>query len=57
MTQDEIDRAKLKKRDEHIGIYNVDQRLILYYGEAYGIGIESELNIGTKMIVRIPVGH
>lgn len=54
MNKEEIDKAKLKKGDEHIGIYNVDQRLILYYGEDYGIIIESKLNVGTKIILKIP---
>ena len=36
------------------GLYNVDQRIRLYFGERYGIEIESEEGIGTKLIVRIP---
>lgn len=36
------------------GLYNVNQRIRLYFGERYGIEIESEEGIGTKLTVRIP---
>lgn len=35
------------------GIYNVNERVKLYYGEAYGLTYESEAGIGTKAILRI----
>lgn len=37
------------------GLANVHQRLILSYGSRYGISIESELNLGTTVILRHPV--
>jgi len=37
-----------------IGIYNVDKRLRLYYGEAYGLEIASRIGHGTKLTIRIP---
>ena len=43
-----------------IGVKNVDDRLKIYFGERYGIKIESELDVGTTVTVRIPMiekGH
>lgn len=37
------------------GILNVQARIRLNYGEAYGISIESELGIGTTVNVRHPI--
>lgn len=36
------------------GIYNVQQRIQLYYGEKYGLKIESVMGRGTSVHVRIP---
>lgn len=36
------------------GIYNVQQRIMLYYGETYGIEIESVPGQGTTVSLRIP---
>lgn len=36
------------------GLKNVDQRIKLYYGRQYGLSIESEYTIGTKVSVIIP---
>ncbi|MFC4596695.1 sensor histidine kinase [Cohnella hongkongensis] len=37
-----------------IGISNVHNRIRLYYGEAYGLDIESESGVGTRVALRIP---
>jgi len=37
-----------------IGLKNVHQRLCLYYGEAYGLTIESELDVGTTVHIHLP---
>lgn len=37
-----------------IGLYNTNQRIRLYYGEDYGIRVESALSRGTKVILRLP---
>lgn len=37
------------------GIYNVNNRLRLYYGESYGLRLEKADNTGIKSIVTIPV--
>lgn len=45
---------KEKSDSSGIGIKNVNDRLKIYFGEAYGISIESELDVGTTVTVRIP---
>ena len=37
-----------------IGLQNINSRLRLFYGEQYYLIIESELNQGTSVIIRIP---
>lgn len=37
-----------------IGISNVNQRIKLYYGEEYGIRLESKFNEGTEVIITLP---
>ena len=37
-----------------IGIKNVNDRLKIWFGEAYGITIESVPDEGTRVIVRMP---
>lgn len=41
-------------KTSHIGISNVHQRVRLHYGDAYGIQINSERGIGTKVEIIIP---
>jgi two-component system sensor histidine kinase YesM len=50
-------REDLKSRrvkGRHIGISNVHQRLVMRYGEAYGVTIESEIGCKTRVILRLP---
>jgi two-component system, sensor histidine kinase YesM len=37
-----------------IGIKNVNSRIKLYFGEKYGITVDSKLKVGTKVTVTIP---
>lgn len=53
-------RAMLKDQEEitkheHIGLFNVNKRLILTYGEDFGIGIKSVYQKGTAIYIRIPI--
>ncbi|MDO4324884.1 MAG: sensor histidine kinase [bacterium] len=41
-------------RNEGYGIYNVNERILLYYGESYGLRYESEEGKWTKAILTIP---
>lgn len=38
-----------------IGIKNVNDRIRIYFGEEYGLRVESELDVGTRVIIRMPV--
>lgn len=38
----------------HIGLVNINERIRLYFGEAYGINIDSSVGIGTTIYVHIP---
>ncbi|PKM51363.1 MAG: hypothetical protein CVV02_07090 [Firmicutes bacterium HGW-Firmicutes-7] len=44
-----------KKGFNNIGLKNIDDRLNLYYGEAYQLKIKSELDIGTTISFKIPI--
>lgn len=43
-----------EKIEEESGLKNVQKRVKLYYGEEYGLKIESTLNKGTKVTLLIP---
>ena len=38
-----------------IGLSNINKRLRLYYGSGYGIKIESKKQVGTKVILTMPL--
>lgn len=38
-----------------VGLSNVNQRLMILYGDQYGLKISSELGAGTKVMFRIPM--
>ncbi|GFZ88697.1 sensor histidine kinase YesM [Paenibacillus marchantiophytorum] len=38
-----------------IGLSNLRRRLALHFGSSYQLGIESEVGVGTKVLLRIPV--
>ncbi|WP_168928796.1 sensor histidine kinase [Paenibacillus dokdonensis] len=41
--------------DKHIGLRNIHRRLQILFGENYGLEIESELGIGTKITMKLPL--
>lgn len=40
--------------DQSIGLSNVNKRIKLYYGDSYGLTIDSKENVGTSMTITIP---
>ncbi len=59
MTGEEIDKIFKGKPDgtrSHggIGVLNVHERIQYYYGNDYGVRIESEVDLGTKITIEIP---
>ncbi|WP_335713623.1 sensor histidine kinase [Neobacillus drentensis] len=45
------DLSKYKKK---IGLYNVQTRILSHYGKNYGISIDSKVNKGTTVTIKIP---
>lgn len=48
------DKHKVNYHSNGVGVYNVQKRLKLYYGEDYGIMYTSELGKGTTATITIP---
>lgn len=48
------DRHKVNYHSNGVGVYNVQKRLKLYYGEDYGITYESAVGKGTTATITIP---
>ncbi len=46
---------KEKSRTSSIGLYNINQRIKLFYGEAYGMVIKSRPNEGTLVSLTLPL--
>ena len=51
---DEVKNGLSNQALHKYGLYNINQRIRLTYGETYGIHIQSQLNSGTKVTVTIP---
>ena len=52
---DEIVHAEIDSTErKSIGLKNVNARIRLYFGENYGLSIDSKLNLGTKVTLTIP---
>ena len=45
---------KCKDTDSGFGLANVNERIRMYFGEEYGMTINSALNEGTEIVIRIP---
>lgn len=56
MTKEQCEKILKKERSDSggIGVKNVNDRLKIYFGEKYGLTIESELDVGTTVTARIP---
>lgn len=49
-----FEKHKVNYHSNGVGVYNVQQRLQLYYGKDYGISYESMLGVGTTVTIVIP---
>lgn len=47
-------RKTVIKESKHLGLSNVNQRIILAFGEEYGVTMKSRIGIGTTVEVRAP---
>ena len=56
MTAEQVEGLLKKERSDSsgIGIKNVSDRIKIYFGDSYGVKVESEPDAGTKITVRIP---
>jgi len=58
MTEEQVSRALNRSPDDNrcsdFGLYSVDKRLKLLYGEQYGLSIESKVKEYTKVTVYLP---
>lgn len=60
MTPEELNRLReningdVIKESAHIGLSNVNQRIRLYYGNEYGLIIDSREGVGTRVTIRFP---
>ncbi|MFB9326431.1 sensor histidine kinase [Paenibacillus aurantiacus] len=43
--------------DNGYGLYNVNERIQLIHGSAYGLVVESRQGVGTKVMLRLPLLH
>lgn len=48
------DKARSRGRGSGIGLWNVNQRISLYFKGDYGLSIESELDEGTTVTIHLP---
>lgn len=61
MCQEDIDKLNYGmsddyiKENEHIGFFNVNQRIKLIYGEKFGLSIESAIGKGTTVKILMPL--
>ena len=49
------DTKRKREMFSGIGVRNVDERIRLIYGEAYGVSISSKIGEGTKVRISIPI--
>jgi two-component system sensor histidine kinase YesM len=47
--------GRLNQMEDHIGIYNVNQRIKIVFGTEYGVSIKSEEMQGTEVLIKIPM--
>lgn len=54
MSEGSIKKVLENNPEGHFGVYSVNHRIKLYYGEMYGIKIKSEIGEGTTIILLLP---
>lgn len=54
MDNEQIATILKSQQGEHYGIYNIQQRMALYYGTRGSIAYHSQIGIGTKVTIRLP---
>lgn len=52
---DLYDRLEGKIKSKSIGIMNVHERIQLYFGKEFGVEVQSLVNVGTVVTLRLPI--
>lgn len=59
MEKDDLELLRKNLQDsiesEHYGLYNINERLRLIFGDKYKIIINSEFQVGTEVLIQIPL--
>ncbi|MNC64366.1 Sensor histidine kinase YpdA [compost metagenome] len=50
-----VRRGEVQSKGNGIGLANIRERIVLAFGEGYGLEIESEPQRGTRILVHIPL--
>jgi two-component system sensor histidine kinase YesM len=53
----ELNLDELNLEERGFGLENVNRRIKLYYGQEYGLSIESQYQVGTQVTLVIPLNH
>lgn len=53
--QDMLVSGDAQRSMEHMGIWNVHDRVRHYYGGQYGLAIDSTVHVGTKVTIALPI--
>lgn len=51
---EQVRRGEAPTRGSGIGLSNIEERIVLAFGEGYGVSIESEIEKGTRISITIP---
>jgi two-component system sensor histidine kinase YesM len=54
LNMDDSERVRNSPDGNSIGLSNINNRIKLMFGEGYGVEIESQIGLGTTVIVKIP---
>ena len=57
LTKELDETARNHETSNGIGLHNVSKRIKLYYGDNYGINMQSELGIGTTVTIYLPISE
>ena len=52
--KNQLEKTDVETTENHIGLFNVNMRIRILYGEMYGISLESSKK-GTKCILKLPI--
>lgn len=54
MNQESVDAMLVNNPEGHFGVYSVNHRIKLYFGEEYEIAVHSEIGKGTRIDILLP---